>query len=58
MRLGAIVDGWWVGDDLLQVWVVIAMGMLQVHSVCIVVPPARLFCIIQRLQRKRGRKLR
>lgn len=52
MRLGAVVDCRRVGDDLLQVGVVVAMGMLQVHSVCIVVPPARLLCVIQRLQGK------
>lgn len=53
VRLGAVVDCGRVGDDLLQVRVVVAVGMLQVHSVCIVVPPTRLLCIIHGLQLKR-----
>ncbi len=50
MRLGAVVHHGRVSDDLIQVWVVVAVGMLQVHPVRIVVPPARLLCVIQRLQ--------
>lgn len=55
VRLGAVVDCGRVGDDLFQVRVVIAVGMLQVHSVCIIVPPAGIFCVIHRLRGDRGR---
>lgn len=56
MRLGAVVDRGRVGDDLLQVRVVVAVGMLQVHSVRVVVPPARILCVIHRLHgRETGR---
>lgn len=58
MRLGAVVDRGRVRDNLLQVRVVVAVGMLQVHSVRIVVPPARLLCIIHRLQGKETGRLR
>lgn len=58
MRLGAVVGCGRVGDDLLQVGVVVAVGMLQVHSVCIVVPPARLLRVIHRLQEKETGGLR
>lgn len=40
MRLRA--EGGRVSDDLLQIRVVVAVWVLQVHSVCIVVSPARL----------------
>lgn len=53
MRLRAIVGRGRVGDDVLQVRVVVvAVGVLQVHSVSIVVPPAWLLCIIHRLKGK------
>lgn len=52
MRLRAVVGRGREGDDFIQVRVVVAVGVLQVHSVRIVVPPARLLCIIQRLQGK------
>lgn len=56
MRLGAVVDRGRVGDDLLQVRVIVAVGMLQVHSVRVVVPPARILCVIHRLHgRETGR---
>lgn len=57
MRLGAVVDRGGVGDDLLQVRVVVAVGMLQVHSVRIIVPPSRLLCVIHRLQGKETGRL-
>lgn len=51
MRLGAVVGGdGRVADHLLQVRVVVAAGMLRVHSVRVVVPPARLLRIIHRLK--------
>lgn len=52
MRLRAVVGRGRVGDDFIQVWVIVAVGLLQVHSVRIVAPPARLLCIIHRLQGK------
>lgn len=57
VRLGAVVHCGRVGDDLLQVRVVVAVGVLQVHSVRIIVPPARLLRIIHRLQGKETGRL-
>lgn len=54
MRLGGVVDCGWIGDDLLQVGVVVAVGTLQVHSVRIVAPPPQLLCVIPGLEAQRG----
>lgn len=56
VRLRAVVGRGRVGDDFVQVRVIVAVGLLQVHSVRIVAPPARLLCIIHRLQGKETRQ--
>lgn len=50
--LRAVVGRGRVGDDVLQVRVLVPVGVFQVHSVCIVVPSALLLRIIQRLRGK------
>lgn len=49
MGLRAVVGRGRVGDDILQVRVLVPVGVFQVHSVCIVVASALLLWIIQRL---------
>lgn len=53
VQLGAVVGRGGVGEHLLQVGVVVVVGGLQVHSVRVVVPPARLLRVEQRLRRRR-----
>lgn len=56
MRLGAVVCRGRVGDDLLHVGVIVAVGGLQVHSVGVVVPPAWLVCVVHWLQNNNNNK--
>lgn len=50
--LRAVVGRGRVGDDVLQVRLLVPVGVFQVHSVCIVVSSALLLRIIQRLRGK------
>lgn len=52
MGLRAVVGRGRVGDNVLQVRLLVPVGVFQVHSVCIVVPSALLLWIIQRLRGK------
>lgn len=52
MGLRAVVGRGRVGDNVLQVRLLVPVGVFQVHSVRIVVPSALLLWIIQRLRGK------